>query len=339
MESRISLVIPVYNGVDTIGACLDAVYAADNRPVEVIVVDDGSTDNSTDIIKRYPCRLVRLGRQTGSSTARNIGARHCKGEILMFIDADCLLREDTLFLAEKTVAELDPSVVVGGTYSKLPVDKNFFSTFQSLFIHFFESKNAENPDYVAGHALIMSAAGFKKSGGFPEHFLPLIEDVAFSHHLRRSGYRLLMNPDIQVGHIFSFDFFRSFANAYQKTKYWMVYSLSNRDLLADSGTASRELKFNVAAFLLLAGVCLLKPFLNPVWIFGLVTSILVSDLVINRNLFYLFFSTRGARFAFCAGFYYMFIYPIPICMGVVAGIKRYIFSSSPGLRDGIQQYP
>ncbi|HWR72893.1 MAG TPA: glycosyltransferase family A protein, partial [Nitrospirota bacterium] len=133
-ENLISVIIPVHNGEATIGKCLEAVFASRYARFEVIVVDDRSTDDSPDIIGRYPCRLVRLETHAGASAARNAGARQSTGEYLFFIDADCVLQEDTLSRVNSALAGAGPAVV-GGTYTPLPFDSGFFSTFQSVFIY------------------------------------------------------------------------------------------------------------------------------------------------------------------------------------------------------------
>jgi len=99
--------------------------------------------------------------------------------------------------------------------------------------------------------MAIHTAEFLASGGFDEQFLPILEDVEFCHRLRRAGYRLLMDPRVLVRHSFGFGFLGSLRNAARKVRFWARYSLGNRDLFADSGTASRGLKAAGA----LAGLC------------------------------------------------------------------------------------
>ena len=96
MNPLISVIIPNHNSEKTIGHCLEAVYGSTHNNFEVIVVDDCSADASVSIIEQYPCRLQKLKEHGGASMARNTGAKNCKGEILFFIDADCLVQPDTL---------------------------------------------------------------------------------------------------------------------------------------------------------------------------------------------------------------------------------------------------
>ena len=238
MDPFISVIIPNRNGADTIGKCLEGVYSSEYKNFEAIVVDDCSEDDSVEIIEKFPCRLVRLESHGGASKARNTGARQAKGEALFFIDADCVLNLDTLATAVEAFRR-HKDKVVGGTYTPLPYDRGFYSTFQSIFINYSETKYKE-PDYVATHAMLISRELFTESGGFNEDFLPILEDVEFSHRLRKAGTKLIMLPELTVRHIFNFTLGRSLRNALRKSMYWTMYSIRNRDLLADSGTASVE---------------------------------------------------------------------------------------------------
>jgi glycosyltransferase involved in cell wall biosynthesis len=234
----ISVIIPNHNGEKTIGLCLKAAYNSDFDNFEIVVVDDCSADGSIAIIAQYPCRLIRLSEHGGASKARNTGAQNSRGDILFFIDADCLLQPDTLAKAASASMKSGPEVVIGGTYTWMPYDQNFFSIFQSIYIHYSETKNVQDPDYIATHAMLIRADIFKRSDGFNEEFMPILEDVEYSHRLKKMGYRMCMDPAIQVQHIFNFTLKKSFRNGIRKTKYWSIYSIKNKDLLSDSGKIS-----------------------------------------------------------------------------------------------------
>ena len=246
MKDLVSVIIPNRNGGTTIGKCLEAALASRHANFEVIVVDDDSQDNSIAVIAQYPCKLLRLSQHGGAALARNLGAQHARGAILFFTDADCLLQDDTLALAVGTLAAAGSGAIVGGTYTVAPYDRRFCSRFQSVFINYSETKRAPAADYIATHALAMGADSFRRHQGFAESPLPILEDVEFSHRLRRAGYRLVMNPAIQVRHIFDYSLLRSLRNAFIKSMYWTCYAIGNRDLLTDSGAASVALKVNVS---------------------------------------------------------------------------------------------
>ncbi len=326
MEKYISLVIPNYNMAATIGRCLEAAFSSDYENFEVVVVDDYSEDNSVEIIKKYPCKLICLDRRSGTSKARNTGARNSRGDAIFFIDADCLLQRDTLSIVNRTLSSNGPGVMIGGTYTKMPFDRTFYSIFQSVFVNYSETKHEENPDYIAAHAMIVDARTFEKSGGFPEDFMPIIEDIEFSHRLRRSGYRLLMNPDIQVRHIFNFTLLKSLRNAVRKSMYWNMYSLENKDVFKDSGSASVELKTNVVS-------CVLNIFLIALFILSDIAEFLyfippvyMLNIFINRKLLKCFYKTGGIPFGSKAFIYYTMIYPLPIAIGTIRALIKYLLS-------------
>jgi len=86
-EPKISVVIPVYNEERYIGRCLDSLLKQSYKNVEIIAVDDGSKDESVNIIKKYPVILIQQNH-LGPGAARNHGAERSSGDILVFVDAD-----------------------------------------------------------------------------------------------------------------------------------------------------------------------------------------------------------------------------------------------------------
>jgi len=321
MSTRLSVIIPNHNGSAFVETCLKALYSARHQPFEVIVVDDCSTDNSVDLISKFPCRLIRLEKQGGASKARNTGARNSLGHALFFIDVDCVVQDDTILHAVNTY-ERNRDLVIGGSYTPIAFDDTFFSNFQSIFINYSELRNPE-PDYIAAHAMVMGRDIFDKSGGFPEDFMTIIEDVEFSHRLKRSGQRLVMDKSILVRHIFNYGLVKSLRNAFRKAKYWTAYSMGNRDLTADSGTASIELKFTVLCASLL---WLLLPslFIAPnSFILICLTALISIDLAVSRSLIRAFFSAKGPTFGISATFYYAVVYPLAVAAGGAAGLAYY----------------
>lgn len=323
MTSTVSIIIPNRNGAKTIGRCLEAAFSSAYQDFEVIVVDDFSRDSSAEVIRRFPCKFLQLAKHSGASRARNCGAEHSSGDLLFFTDADCLLNEDTLATAVEAISLAGPSVVLGGTYSKRPVDDTFFNRFQSVFIHYNETRNAERPDYVATHAMIVNAQDFGDSGGFAEGFLPILEDVEFSHRMKRNGYRLLMDPAVQVKHIFGLSLARSMQNAFKKSMFWTAYSIENKDLFKDSGAASRGLKLNTATWLINVLIVMLFAMSGEILFLLAVVALVCINLAWNRGLLAAFSSTGGVGFLAAATAYYVLVYPVAVGAGSISGLLRY----------------
>ncbi len=93
----ISCIVPVFNGERYLGEALDSIFAQTYRPLEVIVVDDGSTDGTPDVVARYGEQVAYLKQaNAGPAAARNRGLSVAKGEFVAFLDADDLWHEEKL---------------------------------------------------------------------------------------------------------------------------------------------------------------------------------------------------------------------------------------------------
>jgi GT2 family glycosyltransferase len=117
-EIRYSIVITCYNQRQFIGDAIDSALAPAGEPKEVIVVDDGSSDGSSEILNRYAGRvtLIALRQNGGVSEARNRGAAAAKGEYLLFLDGDDLLAPWSLEVHDQIIREFHPSIIVGKAY-------------------------------------------------------------------------------------------------------------------------------------------------------------------------------------------------------------------------------
>ena len=109
----VSIIIPAHNAAETLAECIEACRQQTYRPLELIVVDDGSTDDTPRIAWVHPVHYIRQD-QRGPAAARNRGAREARGAILAFTDSDCVPAEDW---AARLVDGFDEdTVAVGGTY-------------------------------------------------------------------------------------------------------------------------------------------------------------------------------------------------------------------------------
>jgi len=106
VTSKVSIVIPCYNKGEYLAEAIESAFAQTWPNVEVIVVNDGSTDNSLDVARRYEdrCRLISQGNQ-GVSVTRNVGVRSSTGEFVICLDADDWLEPTYIEKAMKLMAE------------------------------------------------------------------------------------------------------------------------------------------------------------------------------------------------------------------------------------------
>src|SRR6266545_924816 len=95
----VSVIVPNYNYATSLELCLRAIQAQTYQPLELIMADDGSTDDSVAIAERLGVKVVHTGRNQGAAAARNLGVAQTSGEILVFVDSDVAIYPDTVEVA------------------------------------------------------------------------------------------------------------------------------------------------------------------------------------------------------------------------------------------------
>lgn len=110
----ISVIIPVYNGGFYIDSCLKCLMNQTYKNLEIIVINDGSTDNSEQTIKKYPVHLISLPNNSGISVARNRGIDTAKGEYIHFMDVDDSINKDYYNKMLEAITEADADIACSG---------------------------------------------------------------------------------------------------------------------------------------------------------------------------------------------------------------------------------
>jgi glycosyltransferase involved in cell wall biosynthesis len=98
MNPLVSVIVPIYNAEPFLRETVDSVFAMEYEPFEVVAVDDGSTDGSAEIARAYPGLRFFQQENRGAGAARNEGARHARGELFAYVDADDLVPPNKLSL-------------------------------------------------------------------------------------------------------------------------------------------------------------------------------------------------------------------------------------------------
>lgn len=112
---KVSIIVPIYNVEKYLAKCIDSLVNQTYRDVEIILVNDGSTDSSEDIVKQYAekdCRILALNKVNGGlSDARNYGLKYATGEYCLFIDSDDYLALNAIELCVNKVNESNADIV------------------------------------------------------------------------------------------------------------------------------------------------------------------------------------------------------------------------------------
>jgi glycosyltransferase involved in cell wall biosynthesis len=196
-----SIVIPAYNARRTIARTLEACLAQ-SLPCEIIVVDDGSTDSTPEIIARFPVKHLRQPNK-GAAAARNLGWRAAAGEVILFTDSDCVPEKDW---ARKLAAQLEENGAdagaAGGTYALM----NPESLTASCIHYEIQYRHAALPRevrYLGSFSLAVPKAVLERMGGFDESFrIACGEDADLTYRISASGLRLSFLREATTGHFF-----------------------------------------------------------------------------------------------------------------------------------------
>jgi GT2 family glycosyltransferase len=234
----VSIIIPTFNGGSRITDCLDALLkqtAAQNG--EILVVSDGSTDNTADVVERYPGVRLIAQKNAGPAAARNRGAGEAQGMIVVFTDDDCVPTPDWLDAMLEPFE--DPEVVA---------TKGVYCTYQKgLVARFVQIEYEERYRLMAGFPFIdfvdtYSAAfrreRFLEMNGYDTSFpVACAEDIELSYRMSARGWRMKFAPKAIVYHAHPDTLLRYLKKKY-KFAFWRVLAVRKnpRKAVKDSHT-------------------------------------------------------------------------------------------------------
>jgi glycosyltransferase involved in cell wall biosynthesis len=199
---NISIIIPVSVKENHLDRCLEKIRDQDYGDHEVIIAIDGPTEKSySDLVPGLEYSVIKLGSNKGPGYARNAGARHSKGRILLFIDSDILLPGNALSLILDSYKSYPDISGVVGLYSENNSFNNFLSIFKNLQVRFEESNK---PDFISNFRSALfsiTKERFELVGGFDENIgnIPC-EDHEFSLRVERHSLKFHLNRKLEAAH-------------------------------------------------------------------------------------------------------------------------------------------
>jgi GT2 family glycosyltransferase len=196
LGDTLSVVISVCNGAGQLDGCLRSIAPQRTELAEVIVVDDGSTDDSGRVAVDSGCTLLALPERRGISTARNAGARRAAGDVLVFIDADTVVKPGWAAALKRAYA--GGAVLAGGEIS-WPEPRTLAEWYTAgSSWHDAKAKNGFLP-FVSGCHFTIRREVFLDLGGFDES-MPLAEDLDLSLRAQLAGYPISFVLDAGLVH-------------------------------------------------------------------------------------------------------------------------------------------
>jgi glycosyltransferase involved in cell wall biosynthesis len=201
MQPRFSVVIPNINGAATIREALERIFSNDYQDLEVIVVDDASTDSSPIIAEEFPVRLIKHDRSLGAAAARNDGAKAARGKIILFVDADVIIPPETFRIIERNLANPAISGVIG-LLQPVTRFEGFCSQYKNFYMHYTYLKLPERVNVFFTSIAAIRKEIFNCCGGFDTAYRGAsIEDMDLGLRITERDFRLVLDKSLQVEHL------------------------------------------------------------------------------------------------------------------------------------------
>ena len=198
----VSVVVPAYNAASSIASSIQALKAQKlSVPYELIVVDDGSTDNTVELAEAAGVSVIRHEEKRGAAAARNSGINAAIGELICFTDADCIPKENWIQQITLPLAN-DDIVGTKGTYATKQTE------IVARFVQIeYEDKydlllKQERINFIDTYSAAYRRQILLANGGFDEQIF-YVEDQELSFRLAARGYEMVFHPPAVVYHLHS----------------------------------------------------------------------------------------------------------------------------------------
>ena len=300
----LSVVMPAHNAAGLLPRSLGAMRNSDlaRDRWELIVVDDGSSDETSLIAARYADTVVTLpGKPHGPAYARNRGFEVSRGDIIVFIDSDCVVHPDTLSRFDALFAGNADVGAAFGSYDDRPPASGIMSQYRNLIHHYVHHCNAgEVETFWAGSGAVRREV-FAEAGMYDEwHYgRPQIEDIELGARIRRLGQRIVLDPAIQVTHLKRWRLREVIRTDLRDRGIPWARLLMHRGAMMSTGSLNLRWSEKLNTILVWSAVLLVlsMPILRSVtplwWALGCVTVVIM----LNLPLWGFFARVRGPMFA------------------------------------------
>lgn len=310
MNPKISIITPIYNSTSTLPAYLDAIFLSDNKDFELIIIDDASEDNPIEFIKRYPVIYRKLEKRQGAYHARQEASLISNGSILFFLDADVIIKPNTIGqVASIFVDKPDISALIC-SYDDSPGATNISSQFKFLYHHYIHQNEMEHVrSFWTGCGAIKKDV-FVQVDGFKDSLLTnfnAVSDIELGYKLNQKCFKVYNAKHIQVKHLKRLGFLEwILTDFHDRGLPWMKVLLSYNDFRPNLNL-SRQACYSVV--LIWGALVSFLFFLSFNQLFGLCFLIFEGAfLILNRQIIKFFRINRGLVFALRSIFYLSIYY-------------------------------
>jgi len=298
-NKTVSIIIPTYNEEKCLPLCLGSINNLNypKKYIEVVVVDNGSVDRTREIASSYGVKALRDDTMNVSGL-RNLGARNSKGDVLAFIDADCIVSKECFNNA--SIYFNNTEVVAWGSPPAIP--KNSTWVQQTWYLVRQKEHQVQEVDWLETMNLFVRAEQFFVIGGFSET-LVTCEDVDLCYRLSNLG-QIISDRRIEVIHLGEARTVREF----MKKEIWRGQSnlsgvLSHGLTLKELPSLSIPIYFGFFLPIFFVGFCIS---LNSTWLIaGLLFYLLPSAVVLFKVMRKKIASFASLRLLFLIQIYFL----------------------------------
>jgi GT2 family glycosyltransferase len=301
----LSVVVPVRNGGRDFERCLRRLRAGLLADYELIVVDDGSTDDSAALAMEAGAAVIRIPVPRGPAAARNLGAQAANSALVFFLDADVAVHPETLGRALARFEDDPALTALFGSYDATPAAPGLVSQYRNLLHHFVHQQGAFRAGIRPAHTFWTGCGTIRREvflefGGFDPRLYPrpAIEDIELGYRLTRAGHRIVLARDVLATHLKRWtlpEMVRT--DIFRRGVPWML-------LIKRSGTVETDLNVKVSqkASVALTGLTLLAGLLSAVtaWAPVGVAAGLAAIVALNFDFFWFLARRKGIAFAAAA---------------------------------------
>jgi GT2 family glycosyltransferase len=322
--ATLSVVIPCRNNPAELELCLAALAAAPVEGMECIVVDDASAEDIATIdTAGLGVRFLRLPVRRGPAAARNQGALHATGGILLFLDADVCVHGDTVpLIAAAFARDADLDALIG-SYDDTPSAASFHSRYRNLFNCYVHRSGRRDACTFWTACGAVRRDVFLEHGGFDEDPRG-IDDVEFGTRISQAGRHINLRPEIQVQHRKSWSFVSSIqTDIWLRGIPWTLVILKYGRM---PNTLNVDYRNRVSVALVWLAVILLPCVHREPALLAVVAGCVVATLWANRRLYH-FFGQHGSR-PFAAGSVVVHLLHLFVCgLSFLLGVALFALSA------------
>jgi len=324
---KVAVIAPVYNDSATLEICLQAIKTVTKFPNwELIVVDDASPDDSSQIAERFGARVIRLDQNSGVAAARNVGARATDADILIFVDADIIPQPGALETMVNTL-QTRPEIHAVGAY---PVPGDLSPQWSAHFVglrsawgyHWNEGETERPFSGVQSECGAIKREVFEALGGFSERHRGVgMEEFHMAHEMERRGFRHLLIRAASYQHHYK-TLKRRCLTLFDRTARWVPLLLQRKKFESQGavGTANAALS---CLLTFVALVALIAAFFIP-WMVVLAGLAWLIQLILEWGFLGFARKIYGWLMVFYALPALQMIH-IAIGLGFIRGLARLIF--------------